>query len=83
MGTKNYLNILTDLILRLLVAHNDRPPLKKYLKSSDGWTNFSIGFKTEANAMEHIVFENGRVKVVKLPYWTMPIPLCGLSMMGC
>ncbi len=67
MGTKNYMNTLTNLTLRLLAAQfNYRPSLKKHLKSSDGWTNFSIGFKTETHTMEQaIIFENGRVKVVK------------------
>jgi len=45
---------------------NLRPSLKKYLKSTDGWTNFSIGLKTEIGTVEQaIVFHNGRVKVLK------------------
>ncbi|MBU3917303.1 formate acetyltransferase, partial [bacterium] len=67
MSTRNYMNTLTHWTLRLLAAQfNFRPSLKKHLKSTDGWTNFSIGLKTETGTMEQtIVFQNGRVKVLK------------------
>jgi len=45
---------------------NFRPSLKKYLRSTDGWTNFSIGLKTETGTVEQsIIFQDGRVKVKK------------------
>lgn len=67
MATKNYMNILTHWALRLMAAQfNFRPSLNKRLKSADGWTNFSIGLKTETGTMEQaIVFQNGRARVLK------------------
>ncbi len=67
MGTKNHMNIFTNWALRLMaVQFNFRPSLNKHLKSSDGWTNFTIGLKTETGTMEQaIVFQNGRVRVLK------------------
>ncbi|WP_236892618.1 pyruvate formate lyase family protein [Desulfoluna limicola] len=45
---------------------NLRPSLRKYLKSTDGWTNFTIGFKTETGTVEQAVcFDKGRVNVLK------------------
>jgi len=43
---------------------NFRSSLKKYLKCSDGWINFSIGIKTETGTvLQALVFNEGRVKV--------------------
>ncbi len=64
---KNHMNILSHWTLRLMAAQfNFRPSLGKFLKSADGWTNFSIGLKTETDTVEQaIVFQDGRVKVLK------------------
>jgi formate C-acetyltransferase len=60
------MNILTNLSLRLMAAQfNLRPSLRKYLKSTDGWTNFSIGFKTETGTVEQaLLFQDGRLRVL-------------------
>ncbi|MBI9089826.1 MAG: formate acetyltransferase [Desulfobacterium sp.] len=67
MGTRNHMNILSHWALQLMAAQfNFRSSLRKYLKSSDGWTNFTIGLKTETNTMaQAIAFQNGRVRVLK------------------
>ncbi|MCP4138170.1 MAG: formate acetyltransferase [bacterium] len=67
MSRRNYLNRLTHLALRMLAFQfNLRPSLRAYLKSTDGWTNFTIGLKTETGTVEQaIVFQNGRVSVEK------------------
>jgi len=45
--------------------YNHRPSLKKYLKSNDGWLNFTFGFKTENGSVEQALkFENGNVTVL-------------------
>ncbi|MBV1921308.1 MAG: hypothetical protein KUG73_11545 [Pseudomonadales bacterium] len=42
-----------------------RPSLKKYLKSVDGWLDFTIGFKTQSDSVEQAVsFCGGKVKVL-------------------
>ncbi|MBI9089827.1 MAG: formate acetyltransferase [Desulfobacterium sp.] len=67
MHSRNHMNIFTHLALRLMAAQfNFRPSLNKHLKSADGWTNFSIGLKTETGTMEQaIVFQNGHARVLK------------------
>ncbi len=67
MNSKNFMNTLTNWSLRLMAMQfNLRPSLKKNLKSSDGWTNFTIGVKTETGTVEQsISFQNGRVNVMK------------------
>lgn len=66
MQSKNSMNVLTHWVLRLMAMQfNLRPSLKKQLKSSDGWTDFTIGLKTETGTMEQaITFHNGRAKVL-------------------
>jgi len=67
MSKRNHMNILASLALRMMAAQfNLRPSLRAYLKSTDGWTNFTIGLKTETGTVEQaIVFHDGRVRVVK------------------
>ncbi|MFA5518235.1 MAG: pyruvate formate lyase family protein [Spirochaetota bacterium] len=67
MSKRNYMNILTNLGLRLMASQfNLRPYLRSYLKSSDGWINFSIGISTKNSTVEQaIVFKDGKVKVLK------------------
>ena len=66
MKTKRAYNVLTSVLLRLFALEfNLRPALKKYMKSSEGWINFSIGFKTETGSVnQSIVFKDGHVKVL-------------------
>ncbi|MBU3915355.1 formate acetyltransferase, partial [bacterium] len=67
MSSKTYMNTLTNWTLRLLASQiNFRPSLKDLLKSTDGWTNFTIRFKTETGTMEQaLCFQEGHVKVLK------------------
>jgi pyruvate formate-lyase/glycerol dehydratase family glycyl radical enzyme len=61
----NGLNLLTHIALQgMALQFNLRPSLGKYLKSSDGWTNFTIGLRTASGKVNQaIVFSNGRVHV--------------------
>ncbi len=67
MSTRNYMNTLTRMALKMMASQfNLRPSLRKYLKNTDGWINFSIGLKTETGTVEQtILFQDGRVKVLK------------------
>ncbi|MBT3807548.1 MAG: formate acetyltransferase, partial [Desulfobacula sp.] len=59
------LNQMTHGTLWLMALQfNQLPSLKKYLKSRDGWINFSVGFKSQT-IEQAIIFKNGRVKVSK------------------
>ncbi|MFH2066524.1 MAG: pyruvate formate lyase family protein [Pseudomonadota bacterium] len=59
-------HLLVKALLHLLTIHyNVRPSLKKYLKSDQGWINFSIGIRTENHSMETGVrFHDGHVRVL-------------------
>ncbi|MBU0971746.1 MAG: formate acetyltransferase, partial [Proteobacteria bacterium] len=61
----NTLNSITHMGLwGMALQFNLRPSLKKYLKSTDGWTNFTIGLRTASGRVnQSIVFLNGRVRV--------------------
>ncbi|MBI9089824.1 MAG: formate acetyltransferase [Desulfobacterium sp.] len=66
----NYMNLLTHWALGLMAAQfNYRPSLKPYLKSKDGWINFSIGITTETGSVSQaIIFHNGKVRTTsKIP----------------
>lgn len=58
-------NTLSRILLQLMAFHfNHRSKLNQYLKSTQGWINFSIGFKTEDNSVEQSIhFHNGKVRV--------------------
>jgi formate C-acetyltransferase len=58
---------LTNLFLKFVAFNfNNRPSLNKYLKSDDGWMNFTFGIKTENGSVEQaLCFENGKVIVLK------------------
>lgn len=62
----NVLNRLTHFALWMMALQfNLRPSLRNYLKSSDGWTNFTIGLRTaEGNVNQAIRFRDGRVSVL-------------------
>ncbi|MBN1498329.1 MAG: pyruvate formate lyase family protein [Spirochaetes bacterium] len=64
---KGAANTLTNLFLKFFAANfNMRPSLRRYLKSDDGWLNFSIGVKTESGSVaQALAFENGKVRVLK------------------
>ncbi len=70
VGKKILLNMATGMALRFMATqYNLRPSLRKYMKSADGWINFSVGFKTDTGSVEQaIIFIDGKVKVVgKIP----------------
>ena len=58
----------TQLLVRTLLSamafnFNHRSSLRKYLRKSTGWINFSVGFATEQNTLKAgIVFLDGKVK---------------------
>ncbi len=60
-------NILLNTLLRIFAANfNLRPGLKKYLKSDQGWIDFSMGFKTVSGSVAvAVIFKNGKVSVSK------------------
>ncbi|MBU0972827.1 MAG: formate acetyltransferase, partial [Proteobacteria bacterium] len=60
------LNSITHMgLLGMALQFNLRPSLGKYLKSPDGWTNFTIGLRTASGKVnQSIVFFNGRVTVL-------------------
>ncbi len=64
----NVLNRLTHFALwTMALQFNLRPSLGKYLKSTDGWTNFTIGLQTASGSVSQaIVFYNGRVNVLNV-----------------
>jgi formate C-acetyltransferase len=61
----------TDVTMRMLLdvvaaSFNLRPSLKKYLKTADGWLDFTVGITTESGSVAcAIAFRTGRVKVLK------------------
>ncbi len=59
------LNMMTHIALQgMALQFNLRPSLGKYLKSCDGWTNFTIGLRTASGKVNQaIIFSNGRVSV--------------------
>ncbi len=59
--------ILLNTLLRVFAANfNLRPKLNQYLKSDQGWINFSLGIKTESGAVQSaVIFSNGKVTVSK------------------
>lgn len=60
------LNRLTHFVLWMMaIQFNLRPSLKNYMKSQDGWTDFTIGLRTASGTVNQaIVFFNGRVSVL-------------------
>ncbi len=60
----NYLNLMTYGALKIMATQfNYRPSLKPYLKSTDGWINFSIGITTDSGSVSQaIIFNDGKVK---------------------
>jgi formate C-acetyltransferase len=64
---KSMTNTLANLFFKFFAFNfNKRPSLNKYLKSDDGWLNFTFGIKTENGSVEQAIrFENGKVAVLK------------------
>ncbi|MDJ0761959.1 MAG: pyruvate formate lyase family protein [Myxococcota bacterium] len=64
---KGVTNALANLFFRFFAANfNFRPSLNKYLKSEDGWLNFTFGIKTETGSVEQAIgIENGKVRILR------------------
>lgn len=58
-------NTLANLFLRFFAFNfNHRKSLNRYLKTDDGFLNFTFGIRTESGSVEQaLVFTNGKVKV--------------------
>lgn len=58
-------HLLLNALLRVFAANfNLRPGLKKYLRSDQGWINFTIGLATDSGSVTSAVtFRDGRVAV--------------------
>jgi formate C-acetyltransferase len=64
---KSMTNTLANLFLKFFAFNfNTRSSLNKYLKSDDGWLNFTFGIKTQNSSVDQALrFENGKVSVLK------------------
>lgn len=62
---KGIANAITKTALKFMaIAYGNIPSLKKYLKTPDGWHDFSISLKTEDNKVaQSLFFKNGKGKV--------------------
>ncbi|MFA5517880.1 MAG: hypothetical protein WDA74_01360, partial [Spirochaetota bacterium] len=50
-------NAITKTALKFMaIAYGNIPSLKKYLKTQDGWHDFSISLKTEDNKVAQSLF---------------------------
>ncbi|HPI92241.1 MAG TPA: pyruvate formate lyase family protein [Deltaproteobacteria bacterium] len=65
MNKINAANIATNLVLRIMALHfNLFDKFRKYLRSADGWINFTVGLSTETGSVRQaITFSEGRARV--------------------
>ncbi len=65
MVQRNMADVATHMALQTMAFHfNYLPRFRKYLKSDDGWINFSLGMRTEqGNVRQCIIFRDGRARV--------------------
>lgn len=63
---KSFTNMTMRMLLDVIAASFSlRPSLKKYLKTAEGWLNFTAGITTESRSVAcAIAFKDGRVKVL-------------------
>ncbi len=63
---KSFTNVTMRMLLGMIAAsYSLRPSLKKYLKTAEGWLNFTAGLTTESGSVAcAIAFKDGRVKVL-------------------
>ena len=66
-GKSLVFNSLSHILLQLMaVLFNRRAKFNAYLKGSDGWINFKIGFQTDTESIKQTaVFFNGRMSVIR------------------
>ncbi len=59
-------NVLAGVLLKILAANvNLRPGIRKYLRSIDGWIDFTLGIKTINDSVNRaIAFRNGKATVL-------------------
>ena len=59
-------NMLAKVLLQLMAVNfNYRASIRKYLKSDDGWINFTVGIRTQDNSVDQAIrFNEGRARVV-------------------
>ncbi len=64
---KSFTNVIMSMLLGLVAASfNLRPSLKKYLKTEEGWLNFTAGITTESGSVAcAIEFNDGKARVLK------------------
>ncbi len=67
MNKRSYTNSIVHLLFLLIAfLFNYVPPIRKYMKSTQGWINFSVGFRTENDSVNQaIIFKDGKVSVKK------------------
>ncbi|MBC2716025.1 MAG: formate acetyltransferase [Desulfobacteraceae bacterium] len=68
--TFSYANLIANILLRVMaLAYNYNPLLRKYLKSTQGWINLTIGFRTENHSVHQAIrFKDGKVRALtKIP----------------
>jgi len=65
MAQRDIADIITHMALRTMALHfNYLPKFRKYLRTDDGWINFSLGMRTEqGNVRQCITFKDGKVRV--------------------
>ncbi len=61
-----FINLIVNALLRLMAANfNLRPKLRKWLKGTDGWINFTVGIRSRDNSVKQsIYFHEGRVRAL-------------------
>ncbi len=66
-GRINPMNLITHTVLGAMAfAFNHSRTLKRHMKNTDGWINFSIGIRTgNGTVAQTVSFQNGRVRVLK------------------
>jgi formate C-acetyltransferase len=70
MNTYNAANMATHLVLQIMALHFNRfGKFRKYLRSDDGWIDFTAGLSTETGSVgQAIAFSGGKAKVL----WGVP-----------
>ncbi len=66
-GKSLVFNSLSHFLLQLMaILFNRRAKFNQYLKGSDGWINFKIGFQTDTQSIRQTaVFFNGKMSVIR------------------
>jgi pyruvate formate-lyase/glycerol dehydratase family glycyl radical enzyme len=64
---KSLTALLMKILLRIVAASfNLRPSFRKYLKTSEGWIDLTVGLRTESRSVECAIrFKDGRVRVLR------------------